>query len=259
MDSPCAYLKFGGHTCIVYKEDAKKVFAVAMSTPELARICVDKEAFHAEWKPIQGCDAQMAAERYLKGNIPYSSNINDILKGIIKMEQTATSTTKPGSKQVLSVRPGADVSAKPAAAKPAAAKPAAAKPAAAKPAAAKPLTAEERKAAKDAFFAQGATPAKGKPAAKGKEVDAKPAKAKAPKAPKLDDTDVIKLLKGAENRRGNADSIRSQVFAKIKDGITVGAVVKACLKFTNEKQVMSDLIKLANHATNPVISFSKGK
>jgi len=261
VSNPCAYLKFGGHTCVSYKETDSKVFAVAMSSPELAMIKVDVKAFHEEWKPIQGCDASMAADRYLKGNMPYSDEVKTILERIKKME--TTQVAKPPAKGavnkgVVSVRPGADL---PSAIKgKAAAKPAA--PAAAKPAEPKKLTAEERKASEKAFFngegGAATKPPAGKQAKAEKDATAvKPPKAA--KAPKLEDTDVIKLLKGAENRRGNAESIRSQVFAKIKEGITVGAVVKACAKFTNEKQVLSDLVKLANHPTNPVISFSKKK
>jgi hypothetical protein len=75
------------------------------------------------------------------------------------------------------------------------------------------------------------------PAAKGKA----PAKKAAGGKAKFEDTAVIKFLKGHETKRFNEGSVRSQIWAKVKEGMTVGKLVTACAGFADRKVVLYNL------------------
>ena len=217
MANHIAFIRDGGHTCIAYEVTAKRVLAVAMDSPELALLNVGTEKFYSEWRPIEGYNAQLAADRYLKSYVTIPSNIQYILENI-KMNQEVDATKVPAA-QAPAAKPAKAAKAKAPAAKPE----------------------PKGKAAK--------APVKA-PAKK----DAK-APAAAPKKGKIGSDSTIKLLKGAGERKFQEGSVRGQVFAKIKDGMTVGALVKACAKFAEESQVLGALPPLANHPTNPAISI----
>jgi len=217
MVNHIAFIRDGGHTCIAYEVTAKRVLAVAMDSPELTLINVGTERFYEDWRPIEGYSAQKAADRYLMGMIPIPSNIQYILEAI-KMNQEVDAAKA----KAVPAAPAAPEKAKGKATKPEA------KPAKA-PAAA---------------TAKSKTPAK--PAKATAKATAKVAAAPAGKKSKITSDTTIKLLKSAEGKTFQEGSVRSQVFAKIKDGQSIKELVKACAKFADEKQVIACVGKLAD-------------
>jgi len=67
----------------------------------------------------------------------------------------------------------------------------------------------------------------------------------AAKKSKIAETAVITKLKGTESKKFQEGSVRHQIWLKIKDGITVKELVKACSKFCEEKVVLVNLSILA--------------
>jgi len=233
---PAVYLNAERRTCIVYHETEHRVHAVAMEAPELVDMSVDRKDFHAEWKPIQGCEVSRAASQYLNCLMVIPSNIKSILERLKMNDNNESILNKPIPK------PTAAPAAKPAAPKAAPAKPAAK--GATKPAAKAPV--KPAPVAK----ATSKTPAKGnlkEAAAKyNKDVGAKPAAAKGERKGKITPETIVKLVKGSEGKTFQEGSMNGIVFAKVKDGMTVKELVKACAKQCDEKQVYASLAKLAN-------------
>jgi len=183
------------------------VHCITMATPELQDECIRAIEFHNLWKAVPSYDVVQAAIKYLNCHMVIPTEVQSILKRIAKMED------------VKNVQAGL---------------------AAAKKEAQAPSKVVVTKAAK--------APAAKAPAAKAPaaKAPAAKAKAKAPRKAKYEATAVIKLLKGHETKKFQEGSVRQQVFKKITDGLTVGALVKACAKFADEKAVLYNLAILSD-------------
>lgn len=221
-------------TCIVYANIDGLVRAVAMDSPELGLLEMGYEQFHSEWTEI-GADDKKAASQYLGGLIPFNPEVQSILESIIM-------ATKPKAKAPAKTETTAATDAATTAAPPTKGKKAPTD----KTSEFFKGAAEKLKAKNDAADAKAAAK-EGKTTAAAAAKAPKEPKEKAARAPKEDiSAKKIKLLPAAEGKRFQEGSVRSQVFALIKDGMTVKALLAAVAKkeVCEEKVAIDCLNKL---------------